>query len=240
MGKEHNSKTTTYILLLMLFVVVAAGFAFNKFRYENRPGAETREGFSNTPYLYSFYVSSNPDITEIPYYGDEEASITITAFLDIESVASKYFIEEIFPRLENDYIDRGEVKFYQKNYITLEDIESKNNNFKYSLALKCINKIKEQSYYPIYFDLFSTGIGKIDILLKKHKIPVNLYNKCLENFEVDDLYKDALEIENLGVVGVNQRFYIRIAGRDNTVLDGVPRYTRFQKVIRLLEVKIGI
>ena len=229
-----NKKFTVYTFTLVILIWVIASSIFYKIEYENKP--RYKEEIIPAPYLYNFYVPSNPVINE-PYYGSPGTSITMVAFLDVDSEASKFFIKDILPNIKKNYIDKGAIKFYHKNYVTLEDIENKNNNFKYSLILSCIKKLKQENYYDFYFDLFSTS--NIKELIKKYNIPIKEYNDCVSKKNLDQIHADALEVENLGIIAINQRFYIGIAGRDNTVFDGIPKYVRFQKAIRQYEIQVG-
>lgn len=230
-------KLPIYTFVVIVFLLVAISIGSYKIQYDKKPGL--KKDVLNAEYIYSFYVSSKPQIQNNPYYGDPSASITVTAFLDIESEASRYFMKEIFPKLEEDYINTGKVKFFHKTYITLEDIEQKNNNFKYAISLNCLNKIDRDNYYPIFFDLFSTNLEDINILLEKYDISINNYDTCINENNLDEIYQESSEIERLGLVGINQRFYIGIAGIDNTVLDGIPKYAKFQRTLRQYELQIG-
>lgn len=236
--KWHEKRFVIYSFVLVLLGFVAVNVINYKADYYNQPVADETKLIA--PYLYNFYVSSNPDINNRPYYGSKDASITMIAFLDIDSEISKNFIERMFLRIKEDYIDNENLKYYHKSYLTLEDIEEQNNNFRYSMALLCVSKIKREKYYAFYFDIFNIDIKDIQKLLRKHRIPRNMYNDCTKEQEnLDQLYKDALEIENLGTVGINQRFYIGIAGKDNTVLSGIPKYDKFHDIIRQYEIWLG-
>ena len=69
---------------------------------------------------------------------------------------------------------------------------------------------------------------------------MNKYNQCINDEEtMNQIYKDALVLERLGMPGINQRFYIGIAGKDNTVLSGIPKYGKFQDTIRQYETRLG-
>jgi len=142
--------------------------------------------------------------------------------------------------LKQDYIDNGNIKYYHKDYITFEDIDEKSRNYRYSMALLCVGKLNKENYYKFYFNLFDTKEEDIRKLIKKYGIQEKEFDKCLRNKDyVNLMYKNALEIEKLDMIGVNQRIYIGIAGNDNTILTGIPKYSRFQDVIRLYEIQIG-
>ena len=77
-------------------------------------------------------------------------------------------------------------------------------------------------------------------LIKKYGIQDYDFNECFKNDEnIQQLYVDAIEVEKLDIIGVNQRFYIGLMSSDNTVLTGIPKYSRFQDVIRIYEIQIG-
>ena len=238
--KWHKTKFAVYAFALIIVISVVANGIYCKIEYENRAGDKEEIGLLEAPYLYNFHTYTNPDIKDMPFYGDQDASVTIIAFLDIESETSKNFMNDIFIRIKKDYIDDGKVRYYHKNYITLEDIEEKNNRFVYSMALGCIKKIKKEEYYPVYFEIFSIDIKDMQKLLEKQDIPIKDYQNCIDGEDIlDELYKNALEVKSLGAVGMNQRFYIGIMGRDNTILDGIPKYIRFQRAIRQHEIQVG-
>lgn len=236
--KWYKKKFVIYAFVLALLTFVVVNVINYKVDYANQPG--TGEIDLIAPYLYNFYVSSKPNIQDSPYYGSKEASITIIAMLDIDSETSKNFIKDLFPRINDDYINKGNVRYYHKNYLTLEDVDEKNDNFMYSMALLCISKLDREKYYAFYFDIFDTEIKDIPKLLRKYKIPRNKYEDCVtEQENIDQLSRDALEVENLGMVGLNQRFYIGIMGKDNAVLTGIPKYEKFQETIRQYQLQLG-
>ena len=236
----YEAKIVIYAFVIVLLAFVATNAVAYKIESDSRPNLKENHKRIDISYLYKFYVYPNPLVAGDGYYGNENASLTIISFMDTKSDSSKNFFENIFPRIDEEYIKSGKVKFYPKNYITLQDIEDQNDDFKSSLALTCVKIIKSDKYYDVYFDVLSSYDADMEDLLRKHSISFGRYMSCLEDEStINLLYGDALEIENLGIVGLNQRFYIGIGGRDNTVLDGVPRYAKFQKAIRLHEIQVG-
>ena len=236
--KWYKTKIAIYSFVLAIITFVIVNVIFYKIDYDKKPVAEENELI--LPYLYDFYTSKKPGIQNSLFYGNKDASITIVAFLDFNSKESKNFIKDLFPRIKEDYIDKGNIRYYNKNYITPEDIEEKSNNYRYSMAFVCVEKINEEIYYNFYFDLFQTDADEIQNLVKKYNISRNEYDNCLKNEDnIREMHRNALENENIGIIGVNQRFYIGIAGKDNIVLTGIPKYSKFQDAIRQYEVKIG-
>lgn len=237
--KKSKSKNAfrLYLLILLIMAFLAFGLIFYSVQYGKQQYAEN---ILETPYAYRIYAFSNPNIKGMPYYGDIEAGITFVSFTDINSDASRHFAEEIYPALKKDYFDSGIMKFYHKPYITLQDIWERNSNFEASMILGCVKKIKKEKYYDAYFDMLLKNISDGRKIIYSHNIPINSYNECMYSDEtLKELYKNALEIEGLGMAGINQRFYIGIGGKDSIILDGVRQYEEFQQAIRQQEIKIG-
>src|SRR3989338_138732 len=247
---EHCSKDKTKpyeppkfavysIGIIIAMLIIAAGAVFYKIRYEPNPLFK-ESGLLQSQKFYDLSIYFNPDINSANYYGSEDAGVTIIAFLDMHSDSSKYFMKEIFPKIKQEYIDSGNAKYYNKSYITMGSINKKDADFEYSIALECIKKTSAEKYYDAYFGIFSSPAGDIRETLINHNIFMDKYQDCLgEEDTLNELYKNAIEIENLGIVGIGQRFYIGIAGSDNTVLDGIPSYAKFNRTIRQYEMQLG-
>ncbi len=249
-AREHSSKdkikpyepskfAVYFIALIIAISLITAGAFFYKIRYERNPLVK-ESGLLQAQKFYGPSVYFNPEINSAKYYGSKDAGVTIIAFLDMHSEASKYFMKDIFPRIKEEYIDSGNARYYHKSYISVDGINKKDIDFEYSIALECVKKISPEKYYEVYFDLFGYGIENMQKILKGHDIPIAEYEGCVASEDtLNGLYKNAMEIENLGIVGIGQRFYIGIAGNDNTVLDGIPGYARFNRTIRQYEIQLG-
>lgn len=231
--KKHKLKFILSLALIVILLITTELFLYN-LEYDRQ---RVLQGSKN--YSYTLYLPQNPNLDNENFYGNPNASITIVAFTDLESETSKKFIKRIFPNIKKDYIDTGSAKFYHKIYITRQDIQERNSNFKDSMSLECIKKLKKEEYYPIYFAMLLDEINERE-MLEIYNIPVGSYNECMYSQEIlMMLGKKALEIERLGIVGINQRFYIGVAGTDNTIFDVIPSYTKFQQAIRQHEIQIG-
>lgn len=57
--------------------------------------------------------------------------------------------------------------------------------------------------------------------------------------EFEELKEDISETENFGLQGISARFYIGIEGTNYKALDGIPKYSKFNKTIRQYEFIIG-
>ena len=228
------------IILAVLTFIGSSIFVLYKKEYINNPIIQQNISAFNTLYIYDFYISATPNIDGRIYYGNKRASITIIAFMDIDSEASRYFMKEIFPKIEQDYINTGKVRIYFKHYITVQDFQDKNNRFLYAHALSCVESANKESYYRFYFDLFKiNGIEELKNLLDKHKIDKNSFDACIKQHNYKNIIVDMHETENFGISGITPRFYIGLDGRDNIILEGVPKYTKFKRTIKEYEVTVG-
>ena len=242
MSRESlKSRTILHGIILSVLVFMAVNiFVFYQRAYASNPIIQQNISSFNIGYVYDFYVSSTPTIDGRSYYGGKNASITIIAFMDIGSESSKYFIREMLPQIEHDYINTGEAKIYFKNYITAQDFHDKNERFLYAEALSCIESEKKESYYQFYFDLFGiNGTKEFKNLLDKNKTSHGRFDACIKKQDYKNILIDMYETENFGIIGATPRFYIGLDGRDNSVIEGVPTYAKFKRAIKEYEVTIG-
>ena len=239
MRKKNPKNVICFFVFIFLLFAAITVVKFYRSEYNN-PLMKEKISSLDTKFIYNIYGSQDPDIQNRLYYGKDSAGINIIAYLDLSSEASRYFIEQIFPQLNQTYIDAGILKYYYKYYLTNEDITRKSDNFRYASALICVKEIKEEAYSDLYFDIIrNPGIEQLPKLLQNHGIPIKDYNSCISKNGFDELYEDALEVETFGMAGLNQRFYIGITGTDNTVLDGVPQYRKFERAIIEYETQLG-
>ena len=240
MGKAANRLVLCLIFLFVIIFLAASAYNVYKKEYINNPSIKDNLKPFNTNHIYNFYVKNLPDISNRNYYGSPNASVTIIAFLDTDSESSKYFMGSIFPKIDEEFIRTGKIRFYGKNYLTTQDFAQKSNKFLYAAYLMCIKSIKEEKYYPFYFDMFKLKeIGQISGLLAKYNLSKAMMDNCLQGKNFNEMNMDILEVENFGTAGISPRFYIGIGGIDNVILDGVPDYSKFNRTIRQQEFSIG-
>jgi len=233
MGAKKRQVTQICILSLILFLFLAAGiYGFYKIEYLKKSVVRDKVGSNNLSYLYDFYISGKPNIEETHYYGSPKADIFVIAYLDPTSESSRYFMSSVFPKLDNESIKSGKIKFYSKNYLTQEDFDAKNSLFTLSASLICIKSINRQKYYPFYFDIFEAN-PDVKSLLQKHKIPLKEFNNCMQAGNFADLTETVSEVESFGMIGMAPRFYVGIEGsNDIVVIEGAREYDKFKKAIR--------
>ena len=240
--KREKRKTIVDIILILIaiiaYIIIAGNISLNKMAEKN-PDIIQKIKEKDIGYLYSFYIISEPSVEAENYYGNPNASITLIAFLDMNSEDSRRFTQEIFPIIKEEFINTGKIKYYHNNYITLEDIKEENNRYIYAKALECIKVLKPKEYYNFYFDLMnSSQVKNLNILAKKYKINNTQFIECMDNMKFDEISQDAIESENLDS-GVGQKFFIGIEGKDNTILSGIPSIERFRRDIKSYQLIIG-
>ena len=119
MKKLKMQRIRVYSLISLILVFMILSLAVYMAQH-NRD--KVVKNMQDAAYTSSFYLTSDPHV-EGPYYGNEKAGITLIAFTDTSSEASRSFARDIFPLLDKDYIKADMLKFYHKNYITLQDIK---------------------------------------------------------------------------------------------------------------------
>ncbi len=239
----HRNTARRIALLLFLAVLVyllLQVYGFSRTEYQKHPVVQNDVASGNYSSLYRFYVRATPDLQGRLSYGSQNASITFVAYLKIGARPSQYFLNTVFPMLERDYIANGSMRFIYKNHITVTDIQTEDDVYRYDAAVACVQRLAPDRYYPFLFALAEQpNVTRIPSLVEAQGIPSAAFQKCLDAGDFPELVEDASEVDNFGMTGINPRFYIGIDGTSNTVLDGVPSYTRLQQTIRTYQIMLG-
>jgi protein-disulfide isomerase len=223
---------------MIFLITLISVYALYKIEINHKVAIKDKLNSKDFEYLYDFYITRTPIIDNRPFFGNKNADINLIGYLEFNSEESKYFILEVFPKIEKDYIKNGKMRFFHKNYVTKNDFKEQNENFFYAVSLNCVEEIKSEIFWDFYFDLFNIDLKEIKILLKKYNISEKKFSDCLKNPNLDVIKEDSSEVENFDIVGMNPKFYIGI-GRDNSDIYGVPSYERFKRVIRQYQLIMG-
>lgn len=225
------------IFFIAIYLIWAAVFMY---RMDSEHGMGEERASRNIQGLYDLYVSSTPDINGRFSYGNQNASISIIVYTSARSDAFRVFMRDIFPGLETEFINTGKVNLYYKNHLTQDDIATQNENFVLAQALSCSGSMKKDKFFEFYMDLSEVSdLSAIPLMAEKHGVSSEEFLNCIKRAEFRDLSTDAAEVEAFGMSGVNPRFYIGIKGRANTVIDGVPSYTKLRRTITDRQTAIG-
>lgn len=113
----------------------------------------------STPSISNAKVTDHPSIDNQPTVGTKEASISIVEFGDFLCPSCQAWNENIFPKLENDYIKTGLAKFSYVNVLIHGDASILS-----SLVAETILKRDSNSYWKFHGELFHVlhDKGEID------------------------------------------------------------------------------
>jgi len=241
MRKSHGILLLIGIILAAILVLSASTiWSYYEMEFQKQTIVKERVKSGDMKYIYDFYVSSSPNLDGRLFYGSEKAPITIILYSDIRSNATRYFMKEIFPSLNDTYIKVGKARFIHKNYITREDIDSKSENYQYLMALSCFGRIDPEHYYDVYFDLGDIGgISQIPSLAQKYNISAEDFNSCFAGSAGNDLNEDLSEVDNFGMIGLQPRLYIGFGPSDSTVVDGIPSLSQLALTMKYYQIQMG-
>ena len=239
-NKQKKSKTFIVVLSLIIFAyIVSAVYGFFSSEYEKKPAVKEKLENNDVGYLYNFYISATPLLDNRPYYGSQDAPLTITVFSNVYCSACKTFISQRFPQIKEELINTGKARFYHKHYITAEDYLEKNENFIYANSLLCFLEMKPDSYWDFYFELHKAAKENISETASAFGVKKAEFEDCVENREFKTLREDMSETRNFGIGGMVPVIYVGIKGTDNTVFQGIPSEARFNRAILNKRIMLG-
>ncbi|MFH1915770.1 MAG: thioredoxin domain-containing protein [Nanoarchaeota archaeon] len=227
------------LVCLIGFVLVTNAYGLYTKEYQNKPLVQEKVGSRDYNYLYDFYLSATPNVAGRPWVGDANAPITVIAYLSPESESSRFFLQEIYPMIESEYLGTGKARLIYKTYVTADDIGQKNDIFIKAAFLECVGQLKPAEYQAVWVKTLSTGAQQLGTLVDEFGFSQEEFRSCLDARSFPLLSENALEIENFGMLGIEPRFYIGLNGRDNTVVDGIPSLARFKRTLRNYQLIIG-
>ena len=65
--------------------------------------------------------SEDEDPPEPPVLGDPDADVTVTVYEDFSCQSCRYFKEEVFPDIDDAYIETGQIRYEHRDYPFLDD-----------------------------------------------------------------------------------------------------------------------
>lgn len=239
-NKRKSPKLKLFVLSIIIFISIAlivSGYYLTEFK--KKPIVEEKVNSGDMGYIYNFYVTNNPSITNRISLGESDAPITIVVYSNFDCDSCRKFISEKLPKIKKDLIDTGTTRFIHKNQISIDDYSEKNERFIYANSLACFESMKPENYWNFYLELFETSKDNIPVLAKKYGIIEELFNDCVQNSEFSTIIEDISETQNYGIDGIAPTIYIGINGRENTIFYGIPTDSQFNRAIKQKEVLIG-
>ena len=225
------------IIVIGLFTAVlvclsASAYYVYKKEYSDNDLIKGKLASMDAKYLYDYYITSTPSIEGRHYYGSQNASVTIIAFLDASSKSSKEFVFNILPMVEKEFIATGKARLYIKHSLSKQDIVEKSDEFKYALYATCVGEINGEKYHPFYFGMFNlSGAEELLLLAERHGISKKSMDTCMKEADIPEAKIDAYEANKFGISGIKPVIYIGLNGRANTILYGIPSYKKFKQAL---------
>lgn len=108
-----NAQRLTIITAVVLVLAIFGFIIFNRVRPANTGQTTTTGTNTATPDPSKLSYEGQPAI------GNPDATVKIAIFEDFKCPACKYFDENVWPKLENEYINSNQVQAYFMNYAFL-------------------------------------------------------------------------------------------------------------------------
>ena len=228
-------KITLLTLIFIAIIIIVIIYAYFAVQTEKTRNPLLNE--STAEETYQLYVTNNPLVKNRLTEGSEEAKVTITAILDLESESSKQFYEETIKKIREEYIKTGQVKLNYKYYVTKQDKEEKTDRYIKAKAIYCYTESKGTNITQIHQKImYSKNTNTIEI--NKLNMNYNQYLNCIENQEPKQLTEDIIESEQYRIQAPS--LIIGINNQDTTVLYGQPTDEILRRTIRNQQIKMGI
>jgi len=236
--RKNKIRGTMFVFFLTLAILVLCFMVFIKTSPTPSPAKILLNG--NFSDFYDSYLSTKPDLDELPCYGAQNAPLILVEYSRPNSNASIDFLANDFPVLESEYIKTGKLKFCHKDHISLGEYDEKGDTFIYAVSLSCVQQMKPSNYFSFYFMLHNTSSAKeINKTASAANISVRELDDCMKNGDNGKIKQSAIEVERFGMTGVIPRFYLSMNGFDTTIINGVPSQTDLRRAIKRYGVILG-
>lgn len=177
-------KSNSSVKLLVIITIAIIGLIVALVLLNNAKNPDGATSFSNTP-----------NIEGQPIIGDKNAPITVIEFGDFKCPACKSWGENIYPQLEKDFIDNGNVKFAYVN-VLFHGVESQVG----SLAAETVLKQSPENYWSFHQALFAAQPAN-----QRHDEPWLTAEKVLEIVsEIDGIDVEQFEASFLDAEYVSE------------------------------------
>jgi len=214
---EGTKKFNPYIIIIVILVVIIAGLLYNQWGKKILPASVEKPGTSSNIEVFEGDIS----------IGNEDAPVTIVEYFSYFCGYCGLFDEETKPRIIENYVGPGKVKFVFRPYPP----------FELGMAVLCAND--QDKFLEYHNELFENAgnIQKIDdlkILAKDIGLNESRFNQCFDSQKylarAEEWYQQGdKDFEDAGIPE-NQRgtpsFFI-----NGEILIGAQPYDKFVEVI---------
>jgi len=158
------------------------------------------------------------------YLGSTVAPVVMIQFGDFRCPFCKRFHEEVFPKIKENYIDTGLVKFIYR------DFPFHKNSALAAIAAECVKSKKDSSgYYAFHDKIFKnqSNIGEVNLIKWAGQIGVDedFMKTCLKDTKMkDEVQDDFNEGQTIGVEGT-PTFLV-----NNYLVSGVKTFYDFKTI----------
>jgi len=136
--EREKKKNLAFKVLAGGVAVVLAAVLIPQLLEAGNIGEETTQGASFT-------------LENEPFLGDENASVTVVAFEDFYCPSCKSFNDGVKPRLESNYIETGDVKFYYLDFpLSFHDPQATAA----SVTAECTYQQNNSQFWPVHDALY--------------------------------------------------------------------------------------
>ncbi len=181
-------------------------------------------------------------IAELPLRGLSEAPVTIVAFLDYQCPQSLLYYREIWPKIDEEYVQTGRVRYVVKNF---PDLNHSNQGLKVHEAAACA--ADQGKFWEMHTLLFGNQSTLAPEDLVAHAgtlgLDVDLFRYCLTSSTHAERISRDIEEGRRGGITVTPVFVIgptdpgESSIRVRQVIAGRQPYAAFEKAIHsILEI----
>lgn len=166
----NSKKLVMSTIVLIATIVVVAVFLLNK---------EDQSNPSN--------IGEHPPIGQQPTLGDEDATVSIVEFGDYKCPSCKAWGETIFPQLEEEYIEKGKMKFSYINVL----FHGKESTLA-ALASESVYRQNPESFWAFHNAIFAAqpAVQNHDDQWVTPEKLVELAESNVPNIDIEQLKKD--------------------------------------------------
>lgn len=213
--------------LLGVFILgIAVGFlggAASPVEFTKRDAAQQQP--SNTDSAPSQVDTSKIDLEGEPSMGDKDAPVTVVEYVDYQCPFCKRFSTRTLPRIEENYIETGKVRYVMKDF----PVPQLGHNRAIKMA-KAANCAQEQGMYWEVHDKFMEeqndinprgtakfDSSKIEQWVEEVGLDMTEYNTCMDETSNEEIDGDKQEGSGFDVKVNGQRF---VGGTPSFVIYG--------------------
>jgi protein-disulfide isomerase len=170
-----------------------------------------------------------------PFKGDRDAKLTLVEFSDYECPFCASFLSETLPRLEQDFIATGKVKYVRRDF-PLVSIHQ--NAFKAAEAANCAGE--QEKYWEMHGRLFAhqnqLGMNQLPAHAKAIGIDMELFEQCFSGSQEAAVRRDVEDGLKAGVQGTPTVFLGVRDGESQNIkvlrmIVGAQPYAQFKEAI---------